>query len=234
MKGLDLLAIVAHPDDVEISAGGALLRHRDLGFSTGIVDLTRGELGTRGTAETRDLEAAAASAMLGLQVRDNLGLADGFFRNDEVSMLKVVGAIRKYRPDIVITNAPEDRHPDHGRAAELVLEACFYAGLPKIVTGQDAWRPHAVYHLIPDYHLTPGLLIDVTAYWDKKIEVLKCYTTQFFNPESTEPKTPISGEEFFDFLRSRAMTLGRPAGILLAEGFIPARTPGVNDLVTLF
>jgi bacillithiol biosynthesis deacetylase BshB1 len=234
MKGLDLLAIVAHPDDAEISAGGTLLRHRDLGFSTGVVDLTRGELGTRGTAETRYVEAAAASAMLGLQVRDNLGLADGFFRNDEASMLKVVSAIRKYRPDIVIINAPEDRHPDHGRAAELVREGCFYAGLPKIVTGQDAWRPRAVYHLIQDYHLTPGLLIDVTAYWDKKIGVLKCYATQFFNPDSTEPKTPISGEEFFDFLRSRAMTLGRPAGMLLAEGFIPARTPGVNDLVTLF
>ncbi|MFN8776228.1 MAG: bacillithiol biosynthesis deacetylase BshB1 [Flavobacteriales bacterium] len=233
MIQLDILAVVAHPDDAEISAGGTLLRQRSLGHTVGIVDLTRGELGTRGSAEIRDLEAGRAAERLGLAVRENLGLADGFFRNDQESMVKVAEVIRKYRPHIVLTNAIHDRHPDHGRAASLVRDACFYAGLPKLVTDFSAWRPTQIYHMIQDYYIEPGLIVDVASFWEEKIEVLKCYSTQFFNPDSVEPVTPISGPEFFDFLRSRAITLARPGGLLLAEGFVPARVPVTADLLAL-
>jgi len=233
MNSIDLLAIVAHPDDAEISAAGTLLRSRAAGYLTGIVDLTQGELGTRGTAETRALEAGQASARLGLAVRENLALADGFFRNDPETVRKVVACIRKFRPRVVITNALHDRHPDHGRAAELVREACFLSGLAKIDSGQDPWRPRAVYHLIQDYYAEPSFVFDITDYWEQKEEVLKCYSTQFYNPESAEPETPISGKEFFAFLKGRAVTLGRHAGYAMAEGYTAARTPGVTDLFQL-
>jgi len=233
MTSIDLLAIVAHPDDAEIGAGGTLLRHHQMGYTTGVVDLTKGELGTRGTAETRASEAALASTKLGLSARENLGLQDGFFVQDQESIRRIIEAIRRYRPRVVITNSISDRHPDHGRAAKLVRDACFYSGLSKIETGQEAWRPAAVYHMIQDFYLKPDFVVDVSEYWERKIEVLKCYASQFFNPKSEEPETPISGREFYGFLKSRAMDIGRPAGFLLAEGFITDRPPGISDLLVL-
>jgi bacillithiol biosynthesis deacetylase BshB1 len=230
---LDILAIAAHPDDVEISAGGTVLKSIQQGKKVGIVDLTRGELGSRGSGDLRMIEAEAASKILGISARVNLGLADGFFEKNEASLRKIIEQIRIYRPEIVLTNAPSDRHPDHGRASQLVREACFYSGLRKIETGQEAWRPKSVYMFNQDYYNKPDFVVDVTEFWETKMEALKAYGSQFFDPTSKEPKTPISGEEFFDFLRARSMDFGRPAGYLLAEGFMVDRTLGVEDLFHL-
>jgi bacillithiol biosynthesis deacetylase BshB1 len=230
---LDILAIAAHPDDVEISAGGTVLKSIQQGKKVGIVDLTRGELGSRGSGDLRMIEAEAASKILGISARVNLGLADGFFEKNEASLRKIIEQIRIYRPEIVLTNAPSDRHPDHGRASQLVREACFYSGLRKIETGQEAWRPKSVYMFNQDYYNKPDFVVDVTEFWETKMEALKAYGSQFFDPSSKEPKTPISGEEFFDFLRARSMDFGRPAGYLLAEGFMVDRTLGVEDLFHL-
>lgn len=230
---LDILAIAAHPDDVEISAGGTVLKSIQQGKKVGIVDLTRGELGSRGSGDLRMIEADAASKILGISARVNLGLADGFFENNEASLRKIIEQIRIYKPEIVLTNAPSDRHPDHGRASQLVREACFYSGLRKIETGQEAWRPKSVYMFNQDYYNKPDFVVDVTEFWETKMEALKAYGSQFFDPNSKEPKTPISGEEFFDFLRARSMDFGRPAGYLLAEGFMVDRTIGVEDLFHL-
>jgi N-acetylglucosamine malate deacetylase 1 len=230
---LDILAIAAHPDDVEISAGGTVLKSIQQGKKVGIVDLTRGELGSRGSGDLRMIEAEAASKILGISARVNLGLADGFFEKNEASLRKIIEQIRIYRPEIVLTNAPSDRHPDHGRASQLVREACFYSGLRKIETGQEAWRPKSVYMFNQDYYNKPDFVVDVTEFWETKMEALKAYGSQFFDPTSKEPKTPISGEEFFDFLRARSMDFGRPAGYLLAEGFMVDRTIGVEDLFHL-
>lgn len=234
MESLDVLAIVAHPDDAEISAGGTLLKLIADGRRCGVVDMTRGELGTRGTAITRDEEAAEASRRMGLAVRENLGLADGFFRDDEATQRRIIEAIRAWRPQVVITNAPSDRHPDHGRAGRMVAEACFYAGLPKIETSrngsiQQAWRPKNVFHMIQDYYHQPDFVIDVKPFWEKKMEVLRSYKTQFYDPSSNEPTTPISGQEFFDYLHARCTDFGRPAGYELAEGFLHSRLSGVQD-----
>jgi bacillithiol biosynthesis deacetylase BshB1 len=231
---LDILAIAAHPDDVEISAGGTVLKSIEQGKTVGIVDLTRGELGTRGSGELRMLEAAEASKRMGITARENLGLKDGFFKDDEASMRLLIETIRKYRPEIVLTNAPTDRHPDHGRASKFVNDACFFSGLPKIVTGDfAAHRPKAVYMFVQDYYIKPDFVVDIEAYWDKKIEVLKSYGSQFFNPNSLEPATPISGEDFFDFLKARSKDFARPAALQYAEGFITARVPAVTDLFHL-
>lgn len=230
---LDILFFAAHPDDAEISAGGSILRSIAQGLKVGIVDMTRGELGSRGSAELRDKESAAASRVLGIHHRANLGLKDGFFADDEESRLKIIQQIRRFRPQVVVCNSPTDRHPDHGRASEMVRQACFYSGLMKIQTSwnnknQEAWRPAQTYHYIQDYYLKPDFVIDVTEFWEQKIAALKCYSSQFFDPDSSEPSTPISGAEFFDFLKGRALQMGRPSGILLAEGFIASRTPAVN------
>lgn len=230
---LDILAIAAHPDDVEISAGGTVLRSIDQGKKVGIVDLTQGELGSRGSGELRLKEATHASQVLGIHARENLGLADGFFKDDKLSMLALIDMIRKYRPEIVLTNAPSDRHPDHGRASKFVRDACFYSGLRKIETQYPHWRPKSVYLFNQDYYNKPDFVVDITPYWEKKMEALRAYSSQFFDPNSAEPKTPISGEEFFDFLKARAMEFGRPSGYLLAEGFIADRTIGVRDLFDL-
>jgi N-acetylglucosamine malate deacetylase 1 len=235
MKKLDLLAIAAHPDDVEISAGGTMAKLIAAGKECGIADLTRGELGTRGTAETRAKEAARASEVLRLSVRENLGLEDGFFRNDSETMKAVIRCIRRWQPDIILTNAPSDRHPDHGRASRLVAEAAFYSGLSKIETNdgeslQSAWRPRNVFFFVQDYLLKPDFVVDVTDFWEKKMEALSAYESQFYDPRSTEPSTPISGREFFDFLKARCTDFGRPAGYALAEGFIHSRISGVNDV----
>jgi len=230
---LDILVFAAHPDDAEISAGGTILKAVAAGHKVGVIDITRGELGSRGSAELRAVEAANASKVLGLSARENCGLRDGFFLQNEDSLLAMIRMIRTYQPKIVLCNAISDRHPDHGKASKLVSEACFYSGLLKIDTGQEKWRPGAVYHYVQDYYLKPDFVVDVTDFWDKKVEALRCYSSQFYDPNSTEPRTPISGKEFFDFLHARAMQMGRPAGFQLAEGFIADRTIGVNDITTL-
>lgn len=230
---LDILAIAAHPDDVEISAGGTVLKSIEQGKKVGIVDLTQGELGSRGSGELRLVEAAAASKILGIHARENMGFADGFFKDDQASMLKLIDVIRKYRPEIVLTNAPSDRHPDHGRASKFVRDACFYSGLRKIETDHDYWRPKNVYMFNQDYYNKPDFVVDVTLHWEKKMEALRAFSSQFYDPNSKEPNTPISGQEFFDFLKARAMEFGRPAGFLLAEGFMTDRAIGVSDLFHL-
>jgi bacillithiol biosynthesis deacetylase BshB1 len=209
-----------------------------MGKKIGIVDLTQGELGTRGSSEKRREEAANASVSLGLSVRKNLELKDGFFTSDEASMLKIITEIRRFRPEIVLANSLEDRHPDHGKAAKLVADACFLAGLSKIETMdnneiQAHYRPRLLLHYIQDYYIEPDIVLDVSPFYDQKIEAIKCYSSQFFDPNSTELGTPISGEDFFDFLKGRMMTLGRPIGATYAEGFSKSRLLGTNDLFEL-
>lgn len=235
---LDILAIGAHPDDVELYAGGTLVLHIQKGFKCGIVDLTRGELGTRGNADLRDQEAAKSSSILGLSVRDNLRMADGFFMNDKEHQLALVRSIRKYRPELVLATSIRDRHPDHGRAASLISNAVFLAGLPKIITRDDGreqehWKVKAVYHGIQDRFIEPDFVIDVSSVWDKKMEAVMAYSSQFYNPDSKEPQTAISSKEFLEFLKARAREYGRPAGLELAEGFTVERTPAVSTLFEL-
>jgi bacillithiol biosynthesis deacetylase BshB1 len=230
---LDILAFGAHPDDVEISCSGTLLKHIALGQTVGVIDLTQGELGTRGNGTLRMQEAERSAAILGLSVRQNLGLRDGFFRVDEESLHAVISAIRHFRPDVVLANATTDRHPDHGRAGQLVAEACFLSGLPKVLTGRDgaqqeAWRPRLVLHYIQDYHQRPDVVMDITPHFERKLEALRAFSSQFFDPASTEPATPISGQDFFDFLRGRAKEMGRPIGAAYAEGFTASRHLGVE------
>ncbi|MCF8461961.1 MAG: bacillithiol biosynthesis deacetylase BshB1 [Flavobacteriales bacterium] len=230
---LDILAFGAHPDDVEISCSGTILKHIDLGYKCGIIDLTQGELGTRGSGELRLQEAERAKAILGIEARENLGFADGFFLNDREHQLPIIKMIRKYQPEIVLANSVHDRHPDHGKAAKLVADACFLAGLIKIETGQEAWRPRVVYHYIQDVYIHPDLTVDITPYFDKKMESIKAYTSQFYTPDSDLPETPISGKDFLDFLIGRAKLVGRPIGAKYAEGFTTARNVGVKNLFDL-
>lgn len=235
---LDILAIGAHPDDIEISCCGTLLHHIDLGHKVGILDLTAGELGTRGDAETRLKEAAEASSMLGAIVRANLEMADGFFEHDKENILRIVEMIRLFQPDLVLANSHTDRHPDHGRASKLIADACYYSGLRKIETEwddelQQPWRPKAVYHYIQDYNLKPDFVFDISPYMDRKLEIIQAYKSQFYDPNSTEPKTPISSKEFLEFLRSKNCTYGRPAGFHYAEAFNVNRDIGVTNLFDL-
>ncbi|MFN5983841.1 MAG: bacillithiol biosynthesis deacetylase BshB1 [Fluviicola sp.] len=235
---IDILAFGAHPDDVELSAAGILLAHKAKGYSIGIIDLTEGELGTRGTVETRYSEAKKSAEILGLSARVNLNLGDGRFQNTPEEQAKIIEQIRRFRPKIVLCNAPSDRHPDHGRGSKLVADACFFSGLRKIETEwegekQEVYRPEFVYHYIQDYFIEPDLVIDVTEFVDTKIECIKAFNTQFYSPDSKEPVTPISGEHFFEFIRSRMSGLGRFIGAQYAEGLICARTPGVKDLFDL-
>jgi len=232
---VDILAIGAHPDDVELSAGGTIAKHIKAGKKVAIVDLTQGELGSRGTIETRYSEAAEAGKILGISARQNLKLADGFFTHDKESLLQLVIQIRRFQPEIVLANAIQDRHPDHGRAAKFISDACFLAGLPKIETKcngevQTAWRPKAVYHYIQDRYIEPDFVIDVTEFKETKFDAIRAYKTQFFDPNSTEPKTPISGKEFIDFLEGRMRQFGREIGVEFAEGYNVERTPGVDFL----
>ena len=238
---LDILAFGAHPDDVELSCSGTLLKHIAEGKKVGIVDMTRGELGTRGTSETRDTEAAVAAGIMKLEVRENLQLEDGFFQRDKSSLLKIVRAIRKYQPEIVLANAVKDRHPDHGRAAALVAEACFFSGLVKIETEekgrlQQAWKPGNVYHYIQDRLIHPDFVIDITPFMERKMEAVMAFKTQFYNPDasSEEPETAISSKDFLDFLRARASDMGRLIHVKYAEGFTVERAPGVRSLFDLY
>jgi len=235
---LDILAIGVHPDDVELACSGTLLHHIALGHKVGILDLTRGELGTRGSAELRTQEATAAAALMGALVRQNLDLADGFFQNNTDAVLAIVQQIRRFRPRIVLANAIKDRHPDHGRAAQLIADACFYAGLRKIETtwqgeAQSAHRPENVYHYIQDYNLQADFVFDISAQMDKKLELILCFGSQFFDPNSQEPRTPISGADFLEFIRAKARTYGRPAGFDYAEAYTVARNIGVRNLFDL-
>ena len=227
---IDILAIGVHPDDVELSCAGTLLRHRAAGYTFGLLDLTRGELGTRGTAEIRDREAADAAESMGAKFRINLEMQDGLFRNTVENQRKIIEVVREYQPDIVLANALDDRHPDHGRAAKLIAEACFYAGLVKIETKNkdgethDRWRPRAVYHYIQDRNLTPDFVVDITDHFEDKMKAIACYRSQFNDQEdneySKELSTPISGSDFMQFLRAKAQNLGRTACYDLASPFV--------------
>ena len=235
---LDILAFGAHPDDVELSCSGTILKHIQMGKKAGLIDLTRGELGTRGTPEIRDAEAKEAAKILGVSVRENLNLADGYFQNDNGHQLKVIEIIRKYKPEIILCNAITDRHPDHGKAARLVADASFYAGLMKIETicdgkKQEAWRTKAVYHYIQDRYIRPHFVTDITEFMEKKMEAVKAFRSQFYDPSSSEPTTPISTKEFLEFTYSRATDMGRPINVKYAEGFTTERIPAVHSLFEL-
>jgi bacillithiol biosynthesis deacetylase BshB1 len=231
---LHILAFAAHPDDLELSACGTLIKHIQMGYQCGIVDLTRGELGTRGNSESRAAEAMESSKIMGLSIRENLNLGDGFFEINEETLLAVITQIRKYRPSIVLANAEFDRHPDHGRAAALVTRACFLSGLPKLVTeGFSAHRPQAVYHYIQDRFQKPDLIVDISDVFDQKMQAIKAFKTQFYDPNSTEPNTPISGKDFMEFLSARATEYGRTIGTKYGEGFTTERTLGTNSLIHL-
>lgn len=236
---LDLLVMTVHPDDAELGAGGVIAKYVAEGKKVGIVDLTQGELGTRGTAETRAAEAADAAKILGVAVRENLKLRDGFFKNDEPNQVEVIKAIRKYQPEIVITNAWDDRHPDHGRASKLVNDAIFLAGLRRIETSldgelQDVHRPRLQLQLIQDKYIQPDILIDITDYWDIKERSILAYTTQFnASEQDNEPQTYISNPDFMASTRARAHELGRSIQVKYAEGFTARRILGVGDLFEL-
>lgn len=222
---LDILAFGAHPDDVELGCAGTILKHIEDGKKIGIIDLTRGELGTRGTAAIRDKESKAAAKILGVEFRENLKMADGFFLNDKTNQLKVIQKIRQHQPDVVIANAIEDRHPDHGRAAKLVSDACFLAGLPKIKTSwkgksQKAWRPKAVYHYIQYNPHKPDFAVDISKHFEKKMEAIRAFGSQFYNPHSKEPETLISTPEFFGLVKKRCEEHGRQIGAKYGEGFL--------------
>ena len=237
---LDLLFIAAHPDDVELGAAGTILKYKKEGKKVGIVDLTRGELGTRGSAQIRDEEAAEAAKILGIDARENLKFKDGFFKNDEEHQKEVIRIIRKYRPEIIITNAYHDRHPDHGRASELVNDACFFSGLPKIITkngaeNQQAWRPNLLLHFIQDQYIKPNILIDISEFMDQKLASVRAYKTQFFveGVELDEPQTYISNPAFLEVIIGRAREFGKSMKVPFAEGFLSKKILGVNDLFNL-
>ncbi len=232
---LDILAFGAHPDDVELGCSGTILKEVSLGKKVGIIDLTRGELGTRGSAEIRDQEANAAAQILGVSVRENLAMRDGFFVNDEKHQLEIIKKIRKYQPEIVLCNAIDDRHIDHGKGSKLVSDACFLSGLMKIETlldgeQQKAWRPKVVYHYIQWKNIEPDFVVDITGFTDKKIESILAYRSQFYDPNSTEPESPITSKNFFESLNYRSRDLGRLVGVDYAEGFTVERYLAVNSL----
>jgi bacillithiol biosynthesis deacetylase BshB1 len=231
---LDILAFGVHPDDVELGCAGTLMAAIDQGKKVGIVDLTRGELGTRGTPTTRTQEAAAAAKIMGVDVRENLDMADGFFANDEAHQRKIISIIRKYQPDIILANAPEDRHPDHGRSAKLVSDAAFLSGLRKIETvhdgaSQQAWRPAYTFHYIQDRFIQPSFVIDITAYMERKIEAVLAYGTQFNSADNSEPQTYISSPQFLETVKARALMLGKRIGVGYAEGYITEKIIGFSN-----
>lgn len=236
---LDILVFGAHPDDAELGAGGTIAKEIALGKKVGIVDLTRGELGTRGSAKIRDKEATDAAKILGVAVRENLKFRDGFFTNDEAHQLEIIKMVRKYRPEIVLCNAIEDRHIDHGRGSKLVSDACFLSGLRRIetaidATGQKEWRPKVVYHYIQWKNIVPDFVVDITDYIDVKTDAILAYTSQFHDPNSDEPETPISSKTFKESVHYRAKDLGRLVGTGYAEGFTVERLIAIKSLEDLF
>ncbi|GAA4272104.1 bacillithiol biosynthesis deacetylase BshB1 [Aquimarina gracilis] len=235
---LDILAIGAHPDDVELSCSGTIAKEVSNGKKVGILDLTRGELGTRGTSEIRDLEAKRASEILGVQIRENLGFKDGFFINDEKHQLEIIKILRKYKPNVVLCNAVDDRHIDHGKGSKLVSDACFLSGLRKIETflngkQQEAWRPKHVYHYIQWKNIEPDFVVDIGNHIETKMESVKAYASQFYDADSTQPSTPISSKNFLDSIRYRAADLGRIIGVDYAEGFTVERYVAVDSIFDL-
>ena len=242
---LDILAFGVHPDDVELSCAGSLMIEKKNGKKVGIIDLSEGELGTRGNAETRKHEAANAAKIMNIDIRENLSMADGFFKNDEANQLKVIASLRKYQPEIVLCNAPEDRHPDHGRSANLIVDAAFLSGLKKIITfssegeieentvSQKEWRPKYVFNYIQDRYLQPNFVIDISEVFEKKIEAIKAFKTQFFNPESNEPQTYLSSPEFLDSVIYRSKMFGKMIGVKYAEGYITQKMIGIRSFDVL-
>ncbi len=232
---LDILAIGVHPDDVELSCAGTVLKHIQQGKTCGVLDLTKGELGTRGSAKLRMEEANDAAAILGVQLRDNLGFKDGFFVNDEEHQKLIIEKIRLYQPEIVLCNALKDRHPDHGRAGKLVADACFYSGLAKVETTvngiqQNAWRPKAVYHYVQDQYIQPDFVVDVTDFVDTKMKAINAFRSQFYNPDSQEPESPITSESFLHQVKGKMRVFGRDINADFAEAFNVNRTIGVDNL----
>ncbi|WP_396148649.1 bacillithiol biosynthesis deacetylase BshB1 [Flavobacterium sp.] len=235
---VDILAFGAHPDDVELGCAGTIAKEISLGRKVGIIDLTEGELGTRGSVEIRYKESAKASEILGISFRENLKMRDGFFKNDEEHQMQVIRMIRKYRPKIVICNAVDDRHIDHGKGAKLVSDACFLSGLKRIETvldgeKQEAWRPNVVYHYIQWKDLKPDFVVDITGFMDKKVQAIMAYDSQFYNPNSDEMVTPIATKNFLDSIKYRSQDLGRLIGTDFAEGFTVERYLAVNSLEDL-
>lgn len=236
---VDILAIGAHPDDIELSCSGTLLRHIDLGYSVGLLDLTQGELGTRGTPELRLEEAEKARQLMGARFRKNLKMADGFFRNNLEHQLKIIRVLRASQPTIVLANALRDRHIDHGRAADLIADACFLSGLQKIETyGEDGelqarWRPTAIYHYVQDRQLNPDLIVDISDYMERKIELISAFNSQFYDPDSDELETPLTGEDFFDYIKGKHKVFGRDANYSYAEAYNVQRTIGTKNLMHL-
>jgi bacillithiol biosynthesis deacetylase BshB1 len=236
---LDILVFASHPDDAELGCGGTIAKHTALGHKVGIVDFTKGELGTRGTPEVREKEASASAGILSIVLRENLKLHDGFFQNERESQLLVVRAIRKYQPRIILANAVYDRHIDHGKGASLAYDASFLSGLTKIETvdedgnRQSAWRPEAVYHYIQSHFITPDFIVDISDHWETKIKAVKAFRSQFFNPESNEPETYISKPGFLKMVEARAIEYGHAIGAAYGEGFTVRRFPGVNSLFDL-
>ena len=239
---LDILAFGSHPDDVELGCGATIAKEISLGKKVGIIDLTRGELGTRGSAEIRDVEAGRSAEILGVSVRNNLEFADGFFVNDKKHQMEIIKMIRRYRPEIVLCNSVEDRHIDHGKGSKLVSDSCFLSGLKKIDTKfddddddewQEHWRPKHLYHYIQWKNLTPDFVVDVTGFMNKKMEAIKAYKSQFYDPDSKEPQTPISSKNFFESLDYRARDLGRLIGVEHAEGFTVERLLAVSSFENL-
>ncbi len=236
---LDVLAIGAHPDDVELGCSGVLIKEINRGKKAGIIDLTQGVMGTRGTIETRYNEASEAAKIIGVHIRENLKLRDGFFLNDETNQLKLIKSLRQYQPEIVIGNVLEDRHPDHGRAGNLIYDACFLSGLPKIETKNDdgspqqKWRPKYLFHYLQDRFYEPDLIVDVTEVWEQRLKSIKAYKTQFHYADSQEPQTYISSPEFLEAIIARARLLGKRIGVQFAEGFTSKKNIGINNLDAL-
>lgn len=235
---LDILVLASHPDDAELGCGATIARHVSLGFKVGIIDLTKGELGTRGTPELRSKEASDAAKVLGVVVRENLGLRDGFFRNSEQDQLAVITAIRKYQPDIVLANALHDRHPDHGKGADLAFECCFLSGLSKVKTDengkvQQPWRPRNVYHYIQSDFITPDFVVDVSDFWETKMKAIRQFRSQFHDPASKEPETYISSPSFLSKIEARGIDLGTAIGAKYGEGFNVRRYVGIRNLKDL-
>ncbi|MDO6437123.1 bacillithiol biosynthesis deacetylase BshB1 [Cyclobacterium sp. 1_MG-2023] len=235
---LDILAIAAHPDDIELACSGTLASHRDMGYKVGILDLTKGEMGTRGTPEIRMQEADASAEILGLSARENLGFKDIYFKDDLDHQTAIAKVIRKYKPEIVLANAVRDRHPDHGKGGSLASHACFISGLRKLETTldgvpQEVWRPKFVYHYIQNEFIEPDLVVDISEYWETKKESILAFKSQFHNPDSNEPESFISRPEFLDFIEARSRELGHKINVKFGEGFTVERVAGVKDLFNL-
>ncbi len=238
---LDILAIGVHPDDVELGCSGVIINEIKNGKKVGVLDLTQGELGSRGTIETRYAEAAKAAMIMGVHLRENMKMRDGFFKNDEEHQLQLIKIIRKYQPEIVFANSMDDRHPDHGRAAKLIADSCFLSGLVKIETKdengvmQEAWKPKYIFHYIQDRYHEPDLIVDITGVFEQRMEAIKAYTTQFYNPENEDdgPQTYISTPSFLETVTARARMIGKKIGVTYGEGFNTEKKIGIRNFDSL-